>query len=711
MPVSRRDGGLTRAFTTASLLLILAALCGIHMLVGAGFADARDVRDRTQRSIAVRAGLAELLVLHLSAETGLRGNVLTGRNEVFAHQQAAHRQRAAVFAALEKQGAPATIAALPKLKALSASLLDRGPPEASVPAAGQSGRAGGQVLQGDDRVLKDAMRQSVARLHAAEADELARLERASEEKRREIERLVAFLLVAIAALLVAPTLIIARTAAQRRAALRAARQVAEQERAMFDGAVDGMLLLDAQGRIMRANASMTRMFGYAPDDLVGRDNAILIAHPVAREESLGWLAAVGRAGLEGAGRRQELVGRRADGTTFETEVAISRFGEDGESRFVAALRDISHRKRAERMKSEFVATVSHELRTPLTSIGGSLALLAAGIVGELNERSAQLVAIAHSNCERLIRLINDLLDIEKIESGKMEFDMRRMMLGPLVQRTVSANLQFAHDHQVVLEAGLPPWPQCVLGDPDRLEQVLTNLISNAVKFSPPGQTVIVTTVQREQRVRLEVRDRGSGVPEHFRDRIFTKFAMADGSDARARGGTGLGLAIVREIAERHGGTAGFEDRPGGGSIFHVELPLLGVELRRAQSEPADLPVLLHIDHDVDFLNVVASAFTGRARVLGAATMREARAIIAHRPDIAGCLVDIALDVGGPGNGAAAWLEELREAASDMALIVLTAADVPRDVAADAVLIKSRSPISTVVETTLMLTGAGRRRES
>ena len=495
----------------------------------------------------------------------------------------------------------------------------------------------------------------------------------------------------------------------RRTALRSARQVAEQERAIFDGALDGMLLLDAQGRILRANASIERMFGFAPEDLVGCDPGVLMARPVTPEQSLGWLAEVGRAGLEGTGRRQEFIGRRADGTTLATEVAISRFGEGDESRIIAAIRDISDRKRAERMKSEFVATVSHELRTPLTSIGGSLALLAAGVAGALDARSARLVAIALSNCERLIRLINDLLDIEKIESGKMTFDLRPIMLGPLVQRTAHANRQFALDHGVALEVSLPPWPQSVMGDPDRLEQVLTNLLSNAVKFSPKGETVILATVQRRQRIRIEVRDRGSGVPEHFRDRIFTRFAMADSSDARARGGTGLGLAIVREIAERHGGSAGFDDRPGGGSIFYVDLPLLGDGAGREAQEAADLPVVLHIDHDVDCLEVVASAFAGRATVLRAATLREALAILAHKPDIAACLIDPDPHSGPGGGGGPGWLAELRAAARDMALIVFAASDASpaTATAADAVLVKSRSPIAAVVDTTMRLIAAKR----
>jgi hypothetical protein len=312
-------------------------------------------------------------------------------------------------------------------------------------------------------------------------------------------------------------------------------------------------------------------------------------------------------------------------------VAISRISGDGKPRYIAAIRDISDRKHAERMKSEFVSTVSHELRTPLTSIGGSLGLLSAGAVGQLNDQAKRLVAIAHSNCERLIRLINDILDIEKIESGKMEFDLRRMQVTPLVQRTVAALRGFADQHEVTLTVTLPPWPQSIKGDPDRLEQLLTNLVSNAIKHSPKGGEVEIFSDHSGGMVRIEVRDRGPGVPADFRGRIFGKFAMADASDSRVKGGTGLGLSIAREIARRHGAEVGFDDREGGGTAFHVDLPLDSTEpATKATVDQPDLPRILHLDDDLDCLSVVASAFAGKAALLSAETINDAQRLLAGR---------------------------------------------------------------------------------
>lgn len=695
----------SRYLTAVTLLLILLGLTGIQLLVRDQFADARVLREKAGQIVATRTHLADLLELHLDAETAVRGFVLTGQDQFLAPYRSAIKRRERVFDALEQDGAAGTIESLPTLRQLSEEKLANAEINFRDADANNAAAARERIAGGRGRIVMDEIRKAIARLDQAEAQTLARLESQSETKRQNVEQLIALVLIAIAMLMIAATLLIGRTTAQRRVALASTRQVAEQEKAMFDGAVDGMLLLDARGSIIRANPSVERMFGYSARDLSGRSNMFLMADAFSEPESLAWLARVGRAGADGAGKRQEFLGKRVDGTTFETEVAISRFGDEEDSRFVAAIRDITHRKHAERMKSEFVSTVSHELRTPLTSIGGSLALLAGGAVGKLEDRAARLVTIAHSNCERLIRLINDLLDIEKIESGKMSFDMRRLMIGPLVHRTVTANRQFANDHEVSLEIGLPPWPQCVIGDPDRLEQVLTNLVSNAIKYSPLGETVYVTTNQSGGTVRIEVCDRGSGVPEDFRERIFSKFAMADSSDARTRGGTGLGLTIVREIAARHGGSAGFADRDGGGSVFYLELPLLAENVPANPNEQTDLPLLLHIDDDIDCLTVVASAFAGQATLVSAATMDEARALLIRRTGFSGCIIDV-------GMGADSGLDILpavRAIAPELPVVLFTARDEPHaEAQANAILIKSRTSVNKLVETTMALVNPANR---
>jgi len=234
--------------------------------------------------------------------------------------------------------------------------------------------------------------------------------------------------------------------------------------------------------------------------------------------------------------------------------------------------DITELKRIDRMKTEFVSTVSHELRTPLTSIRGSLGLISGGVAGELPEAVKSLVGIAKNNCERLIRLINDILDSEKIESGKLRLDMQVVDLKQLVEQTLVANEGFASQHGVNLVMRATDAALHVRIDSDRMTQVLTNLLSNAVKFSPKGSTVEVRLSRAEKKVRTEVVDVGPGIPEEFSSRIFQKFSQADSSDTRQKGGTGLGLNISRALVEKMDGTIGFFSKPGVGTTFFFEMP-------------------------------------------------------------------------------------------------------------------------------------------
>ena len=253
-----------------------------------------------------------------------------------------------------------------------------------------------------------------------------------------------------------------------------------------------------------------------------------------------------------------------------------RYGEDEEEDTVVGFfslgTDISELKRIDRMKSEFVSTVSHELRTPLTSIRGSLGLISGGIAGVLPDKARGLVDIAKNNCERLIRLINDILDSEKIESGKMQFELRPVDLLPLLEQALADNQGFAAQHNVTLVLQAPRQPLRVNVDSDRLLQVMANLLSNAIKFSPEGGKVRVLLGWHAGRVRVEVGDDGPGIPDEFRKRIFQKFSQADSSDTRQKGGTGLGLNIVKAMLERMEGSIAFDSRVNVGTTFYFELP-------------------------------------------------------------------------------------------------------------------------------------------
>jgi signal transduction histidine kinase len=245
----------------------------------------------------------------------------------------------------------------------------------------------------------------------------------------------------------------------------------------------------------------------------------------------------------------------------------------GDDEVLAIVRDITERKNIERLKSEFVSTVSHELRTPLTSILGSLGLLTGGATGELPEKVRAMIEIAHKNSERLVRLINDILDIDKIESGKMDFNLKPVELAPLVAHAIESNHAYGRQFGVTFELNNQAADARVLVDADRLIQALTNLLSNAAKFSPSDDTVEVALRCHGGNVRIGVSDHGLGIPEAFQELLFQKFAQADTSDTRRRGGTGLGLTITKAIIEKLGGQIVYQTQAGRGTTFYLELPV------------------------------------------------------------------------------------------------------------------------------------------
>lgn len=328
----------------------------------------------------------------------------------------------------------------------------------------------------------------------------------------------------------------------------------------------------------------------------------------------------------------ETLHRRKDGSELPTEVFLQlvRDHPDDPGLFIGIARDLTERRKVDQLKSEFISIVSHELRTPLTSIRGSLGLLIGGAAGELGPRVRRMVEIAHHNSERLVRLINDMLDMEKIESGKMRFDMRPLATTPLVQNALEMNRGYGEQYEIEFVADPDAVDAHVFGDFDRLIQVLTNLLSNAAKFSPAGGQVRVAVTQTEKLVRIAVIDRGPGIPKDFEKRLFERFSQADTSDARQKGGTGLGLSICKAIVERHDGSLGFESELGSGSTFWIELP------RWESPAPArpDTRVgsrILVCDEDRDLAEVLTAMLREDGFAVDVAySAREAKRLLAER---------------------------------------------------------------------------------
>jgi len=225
-----------------------------------------------------------------------------------------------------------------------------------------------------------------------------------------------------------------------------------------------------------------------------------------------------------------------------------------------------------RVKDEILSIVSHELRSPLTSILGSLGLIADGDTGEISQQTKKMVDIAYRNSERLLHMINEMLDIRKIESGKMAFHRQPLELKSLAEQAIEVNQGYAQQLEVklVLKDAFPGVK--VNADGDRLIQVFTNLLSNAIRFSPPDGTVEISISNHDNIVRAAVIDHGTGIPEEFRDQVFRKFAQARQSGARRKGNTGLGLSIARAIIEEMGGRIGFETKTAVGTTFYFDLP-------------------------------------------------------------------------------------------------------------------------------------------
>ncbi|MCB1342160.1 MAG: PAS domain-containing protein [Pseudooceanicola sp.] len=272
--------------------------------------------------------------------------------------------------------------------------------------------------------------------------------------------------------------------------------------------------------------------------------------------------------------------RRIDDIPFEVRVHLLR-GADGGSRAVVVMRDSSEQERNERAKSELLSTISHELRTPMTSIKGAMGLLLSNAAGDMTDKARSMLSIAHRNADRLVNIVNDILDVEKIAAGQMEFNIKRAPLVNVLEEAVVANEPFASRFDVSVDR--KGFDTALLADYDfdRTLQVMTNLLSNAAKFSPPGGKIEVSLEQSGDQLRINVRDFGKGIPAEVQPRLFQRFVQAPGQP-RSVNGTGLGLYICKLIMTQQGGAIGFESTEGEGAVFHIELPRASGD---AESDP------------------------------------------------------------------------------------------------------------------------------
>ncbi len=359
------------------------------------------------------------------------------------------------------------------------------------------------------------------------------------------------------------------------------RTLTRQSDSILASVGDGIFGIDLDGKVTFVNAAATQMLGYKQEEMLGHVMHDLIHHTRADGTPYDAADSPIRKSLTNFDtvRVSNEIFWRKDGTSFPVEY-VARPQIDSQSSdsdglkplgVVVAFTDTTERRALDRMKDEFISTVSHELRTPLTSLRGALGLLAGGALANRPEKTQQMLEIAISNSDRLVRLVNDILDLERISSGKTELhstmvsaeDLLRRAAGVQQSRTPRPNIRiFFAAH------GVNVW-----ADPDRILQTLNNLLSNAIKFSPAGSEIHLTARNLDDsEAIIEVRDQGRGIPPDKLEHIFDRFQQGDASDSRAMGGTGLGLAICRSIVNQHGGRIWATSVEGQGTTFHFTLP-------------------------------------------------------------------------------------------------------------------------------------------
>lgn len=341
----------------------------------------------------------------------------------------------------------------------------------------------------------------------------------------------------------------------------------------------GLVIIDEEGRIELINPTIEKMFGYGFEEL-RKNNLLMLLSQTAElgGEPMSLKMLFARA----VSHAKELDGLRKAGGTFPLEISLNPFETLEGKRYLAVIIDVTQRHEVEKLKQDFVAMVSHELRSPLNSVLGFLEMLPEGVYGDLTELGKEKVAVADRNITRLIRLINDLLDIEKLEAGRLSMDITDTALLPVLERAVEAVRVLAEKQKVTID--VPKTSITMPIDGDRLVQVLVNLLSNAIKYSPPDSAVVLKINEKEDWIEIRVEDHGRGIPKSYREIIFERFQQVNTPGFETKGGTGLGLAICKAIVEQHGGAIGVDSDEGQGSSFWFRLPRKQSELIGATFE-------------------------------------------------------------------------------------------------------------------------------
>lgn len=337
---------------------------------------------------------------------------------------------------------------------------------------------------------------------------------------------------------------------------------------------DCIITTNSLGEIESYNIATKKIFGYKKNEIIGHNiNEIINTIDFNRYREDMFNAQKLIKDVKIIDNKYQLEGLKKDGTIIPIEVSYNEVEVEDQKVTTFVVHDITQHKAVEKMKDEFISVLSHELRTPLTSIKGTIGLASSGVLGVLPDKVSDILKIADNNCNRLADLINDILDLEKIKAGKMSFDFNNYAIDSIVNEALESSTSYAKQYNVEYTMANSVGSAIVNVDKNRLIQALLNLLSNASKFSHPNSTVdIEITRINNSTIRVNIKDKGIGIPEEFQPQIYNTFSQADSSDTRKKGGTGLGLSITKEILNMMHCKINFESKINEGTNFYIDIP-------------------------------------------------------------------------------------------------------------------------------------------
>ena len=578
-------GGRIRFWIIAASVVGLAALGAVSWL---SYRSTQDLIAANQRLAQAHKLIEDLTALHLlldDAESSCRGYALSGKEDYLKPYDSALAQLDVTMQVLRHDLA-SDLNRSGQLQELQPLIQARLEVMKDLVNARRTGGfdAAVRLVQSDrGKRLTDEIRQQILVLQSEERNDLLDRERESRERARgTIVAVGVTSLLGIALLLTAALVIyrLNRRSERAHAALHNAERI---QRTILNSAAYSMISTDTTGVILTANAAAEKWLQRTSAELMGK--SISIVHEAGELQSRGdqltrsmgmpvpgdyhALVMKARYGIADA---FECTYVRKDGTQFPVSLSVTalRGESDNLAGYLMIAADLSERRAIERMKDEFVSVVSHELRTPLTSIKGALGLLAGGVTGTLPPKAEEMAQIARSNADRLSHLVDDILDLQRIESGRITLEKRSCDVAKLMKDSVESVHLVAESEGVAI--AMLPLSAAIRVDPGRIVQALVNLLGNAIKFSRRGGHIEFAAERNGSNVVFRVKDEGRGIPRDKLETIFERFQQVDASDAREKGGTGLGLAICRSIVQQHGGRVWAESEPGAGSTFYVQLP-------------------------------------------------------------------------------------------------------------------------------------------